>query len=38
MYSLLYILSPSLLNTLVLKYGHVYEEVFNKETSIRLQS
>jgi hypothetical protein len=32
------ILSPSLLNTTVLEYGHVYEEIFNEETSIRLQS
>ena len=30
------ILSPSLLNTSVLEYGYVYEEVFNEETGARL--
>lgn len=30
------ILSPSLLNTSVLEYGYVYEEIFNKESGIRL--
>ena len=32
------ILSPSLLNTSVLEYGYVYEEISNEETSTRLPS
>ena len=30
-------LSPSLLNAAVLEYGHVYEEIFNQETGIKLK-